>query len=175
MDTHSPYQDEVWEQLQDLRRGPPALATTALSSRLVALRAVIEREYPLSLAVDIVNREAVDRLPSDLTDAMHSLLREAVVNVAEHAKASLLRLTVQVNGGMVLIGIEDDGEGLPFVGLYDLRLLQSLGVGPLRLAEGVAALGGTMILDSRINGTRLYIALPREASTLYGTNAARAA
>lgn len=173
MDTH--YNKEVWEQLQDLRRGPPALATAALTSRLTAMQEVIERDYPLAVALDIVNRDAIDRLPVDLTDALHVLLREAIVNVARHARATLLRLSLQVNGGIVLIGIEDDGEGFPFVGLYDLRLLQSLGVGPRRLAEGVTALGGTMILDSRITGTRIDIALPREASTLYGTDAARAA
>ena len=52
MDTH--YNKEVWEQLQDLRRGPPALAMAALTPRLTAMREVIERDYTLALALDIV-------------------------------------------------------------------------------------------------------------------------
>lgn len=169
------YSDAVWDQLAGLRCGPAELHTLALSSRLAVLQQGIEREYPLTLAVDIVNRDAIDRLPADLADMLHALLREAILNVARHAKAALSRLHLQVNGGMILVGIEDDGAGFPFVGLYDLRLLQSLNVGPRRLVEGVAALGGTMILDSRITGTRIDIALPREATTLYGTPASRAA
>ena len=136
------------------------LAHRGLPRRLGALQGEIERHYPLLLAIDLVNRDAIDRLPPDLADATFAVLEEAAMNVARHAKASFARLTVQLNGGVLLLSIEDDGKGFPFIGIYDLGVLAMLGVGPRRLAQQVEGLHGTMSLISRVIGTRIDIALP---------------
>ena len=135
-----------------------------LSLRLAALRQSVERDYPLALAVDIVNRDAVDGLPPELTDTLHALLEEAVLNAARHGHAALAQLHVQVNGGMVLLSVADDGKGLPFICTYDLSALTALGAGPRRLMDRVTALGGSLTLDSRMTGTRIDIALPRDGT-----------
>jgi signal transduction histidine kinase len=137
----------------------------SLSLRLTAMRHTIERDYPVAVALDIVNREAADGLAPDLTDMIHALLHEAVLNAARHADAALVRVTVQVNGGVVLLTISDDGKGFPFSGTYDLRALESLDVGPRRITFGVAAQHGSLTLDSRSSGSRLDIVLPRDAQS----------
>ncbi len=145
-----------------LARGLQRFGAAGLSLRLAALRRQIECDYPLTLALDIVNREAADGLPPDLTDIIHAILHEAVLNAARHAEAAIVRVVVHVNGGVVLLTIADDGKGFPFIGTYDLRALDALGVGPRHIALGVAARGGALTLDSHRAGTRLDIVLPRE-------------
>jgi len=144
----------------------PAASRVALglSRRLTLLQHVVERQYPVALALDIVNRDAVDAVPPELATALEALSHEAVFNAARHAAAAFMRLSLQVNGGTVLLSVEDDGKGFPFAGVYDLDALQALDVGPLRLMERVAAWGGSLVLVSRATGTRIDIALLRDAS-----------
>lgn len=134
----------------------------SLSLRLAALRQSVERDYPMVLAIDIVNRDAVDGLPPNLTDTLHAIIEEAALNAARHGRAALARLNLQVNGGTVLLSVADDGKGLPFIGLYDLRALQALDAGPRWLVRRVAELGGSLTLELRVTGTRIDIMLPRD-------------
>jgi signal transduction histidine kinase len=134
-----------------------------LSRRLAFLQHAIERCHPLVLALDIVNRDAIDALPPELAAMLEALSHEATLNAARHAAAAFARLSLQVNGGTVFLTVEDDGKGFPFAGVYDLHALQALDVGPHRLMARVAAWGGSMVLDSRASGTRIDIALLRDA------------
>jgi signal transduction histidine kinase len=156
---------------------PPAapIGALGLSRRLNLLQYAIERSYPMMLALDIVNRDGVDALPASLAAALEALSHEGTLNAARHSGATLTRLGIQVNGGTVLLSIEDDGKGFPFSGVYDLRALQALGVGPLRLMEGVAEWGGSLLLDSHATGTRLDIALLRDAPLAVRFDAAQEA
>jgi signal transduction histidine kinase len=135
-----------------------------LSLRLSALRRALERSHPVSVAIDIADRDAADGLPPALTTDLHALLQEAAVNAACHSGAALVRLGVHLTANSVLLRIEDDGAGFAFQGVYDLDALAAFGVGPQRLARRVAMLGGTMNLDTRRSGTRIEITLPRERS-----------
>jgi signal transduction histidine kinase len=159
---------DTWrvDPVLDLPSGPRAglarFGAAGLSLRLAALRQSLERDYSLTVAINFANAEAADGLAPDLTDAIHALLQEAAVNAALHAQAAMVRVGVHVNGGVVMLSVEDDGKGFPFHGTYDLHQLQAFGVGPQWLAHGVADLGGTLTLDSRGHGARIEISLPRE-------------
>jgi signal transduction histidine kinase len=135
-----------------------------LSLRLTSLQKMLERDFPLSLALDITDREAVDGLAPDLTAALHALLQEAALDAAQHAGASLVRLAVHVSDNSVMLRVEDDGTGAPFKGIYDLGELLAYGVGPQALAQRVAACGGRLRLDCRASGSRIEIVLPRDAA-----------
>lgn len=154
----------ILDRLAALERAAADFRAPALSARLAALQRDIERAYPLTLALDLVNREAFDELPPEISDTLHAVVAEAVLNAARHGHAALIWLSLQLNGGTVLLAIADDGRGFPFSGVYDLRALEALDAGPRRLKELVGALGGTMTLDSRVTGTRIDIALPRAMS-----------
>jgi signal transduction histidine kinase len=140
-----------------------ALGAAGLSLRLAVLRQHIERHYAMALGLDLVNRDAIDRLPPDLGDALAALIEEAATNAALHAGAAMTRVHLQVNGGIVLLTIDDDGRGFPFIGIYDLPALAALDVGPRQLMERVAALGGSLTLISRVSGARIEIVLPNGA------------
>jgi signal transduction histidine kinase len=162
MDTHR-VEDPLLDRSAPGHGVSTAFGRTGLSARLTALRQRIEREHAMVLALDLVNRAAVDGLPPDLTDALAAVIEEAATNAALHAEAAMACVHVQVNGGMVLLSIDDDGKGFPFIGVYDLPTLAALDVGPRWLMREVALWGGTLTLISRPDGTRIDIALPREA------------
>lgn len=132
-----------------------------LAVRLAALRQRVERADPISLALDLVNASALNALPADLADAIYRLVEEAVANAVRHAAASLVRVTLQSNGGVVLLSIADDGRGFPFTGVYDAAILSAFGVGPQALLRQVAMHGGSLTLSSSPSGARLDIVLPR--------------
>lgn len=160
MDTYCP--EPVLERSPSLRAAGMHFGLASLSLRLAALRQTVERDYPMALAIDIVNREAVDGLPPDLTDILHAIMQEAALNAARHSHAAMAQLNIQINGGTVLVSIADDGNGLPFIGVYDLHALQALDAGPRWLTRRVAELGGSLTLESRVTGTRIDIVLPRD-------------
>ncbi len=151
--------DRVAAELQDTV--PPARG--ALSRRLASLQRGIERAYPLSLALDLVDPRAIDALPAARADALHALIEEAVLNAARHAKPALIRVGLQLTGGTARLSVEDDGAGFPFAGVYDLGALAALDVGPLWLMRHVAALGGTLTLDTSVAGTRIDFTVATEA------------
>ncbi len=165
----------VPDRLAGFRSPAAGYGVAGLSLRLTALQRAIERDYPVVLALDIVNRDAVDGLPPDLTAILHALLEEGALNAARHSGAAFTRLCVQVNGGVVLLSVVDDGRGFPFAGIYDLSDLRALGAGPRWLVERVAELNGSMTLDTRPGGSRIDIVVSREAAVPRQVAAAAAA
>lgn len=161
---------DTWrvEPLTDPPIGLPAeiarFGAAGLSLRLTSLQQKLERAFPLTVALDIADREAANGLSPELTAAIHAILQEGALNAATHAGGTVVRLTVQVSGGTVMLRVEDDGAGFAFKGIYDLGELQAFNVGPQALVQLVAACGGRMRLDSRASGSRIEIALPRDAA-----------
>ncbi len=163
---------DTWrvEPIVDRRLDLPAeiarFGVAGLSLRLTSLQQKLERDFPLSVALDITDRDAADGLAPVMTAAIHAMLHEGARNAAQHSGGTVVRLVVQVTGGNVMLRIEDDGAGFAFKGIYGLNELLAFGVGPQGLAQLVAVCSGTMRLDSRANGSRVEIVLPRVAMPL---------
>ena len=90
-----------------------------------------------ALPVELELDEA--RLRADVEAAAYFLVAEALANVAKHAQATAVAATVERRGDELVITVADDGRG----GADPLR-----GSGLHGLADRVAALGGTLALDS---------------------------
>lgn len=156
--------EPAFDRRLDLPAEIARFGAAGLSLRLTALQQKLEREFPLTVALDLADREAADGLSPDLTASVHAMLHEGARNAAHHAGGTLVRLVVQVTGGSVMLRIEDDGAGFAFKGIYGLAELRAFGVGPQALAQLVAACGGSLRLDSRASGSRIEITLPRDAA-----------
>lgn len=133
-----------------------------LSLRLTSLQQKLEREHPLTVALDIADREAADGLPPDVTAAIHIIFLEAALNAARHSGGTMVRLVLQTSATSVSLRIEDDGAGFAFKGSYDLQELRALGVGSQTLVRLVAIFGGRLRLESRATGSRIEFSLPRD-------------
>jgi signal transduction histidine kinase len=89
------------------------------------------------------------------------IFQEAMHNVAKHARASQVQVTLGVEeGGSVFVEVEDDGCGFDPESVPD-RVTSAGGLGLKQMRERMLERGGTFRLTSRPGeGTSVYAALP---------------
>jgi signal transduction histidine kinase len=95
---------------------------------------------------------------------VYHILREALVNAARHAHATTITVSLRVDRRGIRMTVADDGEGFPFTGRHDLARLIRYDMGPTVLRERVAALAGTLVIESSRHGARLDIGIPFAAA-----------
>jgi signal transduction histidine kinase len=129
-----------------------------------AVRALVADFHDWSgLEVSLEVPEPLPRLDAEAELALFRGAQEALSNVARHAEAVRVRVTVVPRQGGVLLVVEDDGRGLAE------EELSRIASGPGRsglfgLRERIGAVGGTVELaHARPRGLRLAITLPGEA------------
>ena len=98
-------------------------------------------------------QSAQERLDQDLETAVYRMVQEALTNVAKHARAESVRVTVGAVDGELCIEVQDDGVG------FDPESLAG-GFGLAGMQERAALAGGTLSIDSGKDGTLLRARLP---------------
>ena len=102
------------------------------------------------------------RFPSELELAIFRVCQEALNNIAKHAEANKVTLTLGFKDGFLNLHIKDDGVG------FDLERLKSMGakrsgIGLLGMRERVADLGGNLCLDSALGkGMSIHAKVPMQ-------------
>jgi len=133
-------------ELRELARGihPAVLSDRGLEPALEALAS--RTPVPVDLAVEAAE------LPEPVETAAYFVVSEALTNVAKYAQATHASVAVRQVNGNVTVEVSDDG-----VGGADA----AHGSGLRGLADRVAALDGTLALDSPAgHGTRLHAEIP---------------
>ncbi len=122
------------DELRELARGihPAVLTDRGLEAALEALTAKV----PLPVEVTLPG----ERLPAPVEAAAYYLIAEALTNVTKYAAASSARVAVTRLDGTLTVEVADDG-----VGGAD----PAAGSGLRGLADRVAALDGTLVVESR--------------------------
>jgi len=93
-------------------------------------------------------------LAPDRRRQLHLVLKEALTNVARHARANLVCLAFRLDGGRLEVEVQDDGAG------FDPAAVRA-GHGLAGMRARVAGLGGVLELESRAAaGTRLVLRVP---------------
>lgn len=106
----------------------------------------------------VVGAEAQPRLPAAVETALFRITQEALTNVARHAWAQQVTLTLHTEASTVSLRIADDGQG--FVPVPHRTSGTSWGL--VNMRERAEAVGGTLEVDSAPgHGTRLTIQIPR--------------
>ena len=135
------------DELRDLARGldPAVLRDRGLGPALNALAV----RAPVTVQVAALPGE---RLPEPVETAAYYLVAEALTNVARHAHATVVTVSVTRTGDRARIEVRDDGTGGA-----DIRR----GSGLQGLADRLEGLGGCLDLDSPPGaGTTLLGELP---------------
>lgn len=134
-----------------------------LEQRLQELADIIEQQWGLQIQIAI----KPITLPVSLayTEDIYHLIREALINCARHAQATLAQVGLDISDGSLNIHVMDDGKGFPFQGCYDLPKLTVMSLGPKTIMERTRALDGTLIIQSQKGNTLLEIKLPLMANT----------
>jgi signal transduction histidine kinase len=145
--THA--KDQLTRTLEELRRlahglHPRELAEHGLADALAALA----KDLPVPVDLDV----AATQLPERVAVAVYFVCAEALANVAKHADASRVAVTMTVAEDQVRVEVADDGVGGADLGG---------GSGLRGLADRVETLGGTLRVDSVPGqGTRLAAEIP---------------
>jgi signal transduction histidine kinase len=108
--------------------------------------------------VDVEVAAAAPGLRPEVETAAYYICSEALTNIAKHASASRVSVSVTAGDGRVTIEVVDDGTG----GADPLR-----GTGLRGLADRVEALGGRLHVESgEGGGTRLAAEIPLDGGSL---------
>jgi signal transduction histidine kinase len=137
----------VSDELREIARGihPAILSRGGLGPTLKTLA----RRCAVPVEVDVA---VPRRLPDYVEVAGYYLVAEALTNVAKHAQASMVQLTVKAEDDKLYLSIRDDG-----IGGADPRK----GSGLIGLVDRVEALGGQIDIASRLgDGTSLVVNIP---------------
>jgi signal transduction histidine kinase len=136
--------------VRDLRRS--SLGPGGLNSTVELLAGQLEAggSPRFLLLLDDVGGSSVVQL------LIYQVAREAMNNAARHSKATLIRVTLKRDDGLIRLLVEDDG-----VGFSANSVDRELHFGLQLIRERVESAGGSVFLDSRLGeGTRVIAQLP---------------
>jgi PAS domain S-box-containing protein len=91
-------------------------------------------------------------IPADAETALFRIAQEALTNVARHARARAVRLSLAADDGGVTLEVADDGQGI--VGGADR------GLGIVGMRERAERLGGSLSVASGLGGTTVCARVP---------------
>ena len=126
-------------------------ATGGLRQKVLAL--ISEASGPLGFDPHVIFDGPVDTVDEDTGTELLAVLREALTNVARHARASTVDVEVTANGELVL-RVVDDGKGMP-------EEQRTGGRGMGNMAARASRLKGTMkALPGPVSGTVIEWRVP---------------
>lgn len=138
-------QTHVRDLLKQLR--PDGLAETGLKTALGNLSTFWQRHHDgIAIALDL---EATS-FGAETDAVIFRLVQEGLTNAARHGGARHVRIHIRAGQDAIRVAVEDDGAGLSGQ--------KSGGMGVKGMRERLAAIGGTLRLESRPGGGTLLAA-----------------
>jgi signal transduction histidine kinase len=148
-------EDRLRRIAHDMR--PPILEDLGLVPALEFLATTTSRRWSLQVTLQL---DVDTPMPPTVETTIFRVAQEGLTNVARHAAATQVWLTVVRSKGTVACSIRDDGKGLP----EPRPLNGKRGLGLAGIKERVSALGGRVIMgpgeDGR--GTLVFVEIPLE-------------
>jgi PAS domain S-box-containing protein len=158
----------VQQTLQQIRNISLDLRPSLLDDLgLVAtLRWYLDRQSQrMNIPMYFVGEPITPRLPPLLEITCFRLVQEAITNVARHASARTVDVTLRLQGEHVDLTIHDDGVGFDVAAAL-ARAAQSGSLGLLGMQERAVLLGGQVTIDSAPGmGTTIVARFPRALRT----------
>lgn len=150
--------ETVNRMLQDIRRliadlRPTVLDDFGLVPGLRGLVQEFEQRHGVRVELDTVHLRP--RLPLGVETVLYRAVQEALTNVAKHARAETVNISLERTEERVVVVVQDDGIG------FNNQRSPWRGLGLLGLRERLAALGGSLWIETRRGGgTTLTISIP---------------
>ena len=139
---------EVRQVTHGLR--PPALDELGLWG---AIRMQAEKLEAGRLQIVLAPSEALPALSAASEVVLYRVATEAITNAVRHAQASVCKVSLSRDEGMLCLVVEDDGCGFTVV--------HQQGIGLNSMRERCVELGGTFeIVSSPERGTRIQVRIP---------------
>lgn len=148
------YIDDLVERtIESVHRISLGLRASTLELGLVAALAWQAREFARQTGIAVVTHcpDRLDLAP-DHAEALFRISQEALTNVARHAGATRVTLTLQPEGSDLTLSICDNGSGLEPAGRHDPHSLGLRG-----MAERATGIGGTLVLSPAPGGGTMVL------------------
>lgn len=125
---------------------PPALDDLGLFPALHTYITDFAKQTGLSIHFMSFTRARIDQLDSSARTALYRVAQESLANVAKHANADRVTVSLQKHRGLVRMEIKDDGQSFPVQGALSTRRKKGLGL--LGMRERVEMVGGCFAVES---------------------------
>jgi signal transduction histidine kinase len=143
---------EARRALHALRAKP--LEDLGLALALSTLAESVAARTGLTLDLDVQHH--LEQMAPDVEQCIYRVAQEALTNVARHAEATEVRVTLRVSPQRISLEIRDNGKGIPEHATRDATSLGLIG-----LRERAGALGGEVIFRGAPGqGTAVLVSLP---------------
>jgi PAS domain S-box-containing protein len=130
---------------------PPLLDETGLAS---ALRWYADGFSERSkIKVELEMPPDFGRLPNDAEIAVFRIIQECLTNIHRHSGSATATISIQREGGWLVVQVQDDGKGIPEERQRELTGVGRAGVGLRGMRERLRQLGGTLEILSEGKGT----------------------
>jgi signal transduction histidine kinase len=123
----------------------------------MAERLLKQLTQPAHLSLVIKQSGSPRSFSDEITTQILRISQEAVANIIEHARATMVTITFEYAAKSFILQISDDGTG------FDLEHAKSLADGHFGITgmrERADQIGGEFSIESNAQGTRLRLALP---------------
>ncbi len=151
-------QQELTALIHALR--PVALSGKALTPALRELCS--DWSHRTSIAVEVQILDGLSLEPVAEGEIFRTV-QEALANVAQHSGATRAEVSSKREGDQFELCIQDNGHG------FNVALANQHGVGLRSIRERIEGLGGTALIFSGPEGTRIEVSLPLTTSTASST------
>lgn len=149
---------QVEREIENLRAiitelRPAALDELGLVPAIEALVARVSTVEGLTIecALDLPDHDR--RLAQELETTIYRIVQEALTNVAKHAHADFVRVTISRTGDQIEVEVADDGHGFDLVGATS-------GFGLAGMRERVTLSGGRLEITPAAAGTTVRAVIP---------------
>jgi signal transduction histidine kinase len=138
--------DDLDATIRDIRRSIFELRAPAGQSLRAELRDAVDAAgATLGFRADLSTSGPVDSaVPDDVVPELLAVLREALANVARHARARSARVSIRVSDGELILQVRDDGIGI------DPALARD---GVVNMGERAGDLGGSFEIGPAPDGS----------------------
>ena len=138
---------------------PPALEHLGLYYAVEWLVRSVADEQHMEIQLEAAGFPEEGRFPADIELALYRCLQESLTNVAKHARASRVVVTLSMDGGRVMAEVRDNG-----IGMEPARQREAVENGRLGLVgmrERLGQVGGRVQVQSRKGeGTAVSMEVP---------------
>ena len=133
---------------------PSMIADLGLLAALRAECAAFSHKH--GIAAELVPSEVPDSLPGEIAVNLYRIAQESLWNVAKHAQARKVWLTVSRGNGELFLAVEDDGKG------FDPGQVKGKGsLGLVSMEERARLVNGRFSIQSQPGkGPRVEVRLP---------------
>jgi len=137
---------------------PPILYVVGFDAAVQSLCEKFEEET--GIIVDFVEEGEVRSIGKSLRGTLYRMVRELLHNIAKHAGAEHVSVSLNSFGGAVEICVEDDGSGFDADQIL-LQVNKYNCIGLFSIKQRIEYLGGSMTISSRPGaGSRITIRVP---------------